>query len=92
MNALLSPNVPRLSCGNVQSVRCRLLRGRDSCSFQFFCLSRGAFVDGWFRQLEPLVMPQHNMLHAPELKNDFELMHDVLVWTATSNRLVQASN
>ena len=31
----LLPNVPRLSCGNVQPVPCRMLRGRDRYSFQF---------------------------------------------------------
>ena len=34
--------------------------------FSFFCLSRGAFADGWFRQLEPLVSWQDSPVHYSE--------------------------
>jgi len=35
LESVQPPNGPRLSCGNVKSVPCRLLRGRDGRSYQF---------------------------------------------------------
>jgi len=49
------PNEPELTCGNVQPVPCRLLRGRDGCSFQFLLAFARRKSDGWFRQVERLV-------------------------------------
>ena len=49
-------NVPRLSCGNVQPGPCRLLRGRDGCSFQSLKMFARRNADGWFRQSEAITL------------------------------------